>query len=492
MKDKVAFCMAWGQNAVMTQEQLQQVAVAELKGLDLGHKSREARALELLTELAKDPTKSIRGAARTKAQEEAFYRLLNKNSVSMTLLLKPHIEATKSRCSEVGKVIVCHDTSYFEYRGRQRNGLGRVRTKSSQGFLFHAAMAVGADTGQPLGLLASQVWVRSDEIKSVVEGANGPRKKSGADYAQDTDKESARWVEQIKTVEDSLADTGCKALHVADREADIYASLQTLTERQHSFVIRLSRDKKARQSADSPLENLKTLARCAQGRTEVSVPIAKRAATTIPQKKKTFAEREARTARLEFAATSALVEPPTYGQGSLSINLVHVREVDAPNSEEPIEWFLMTSEPVDTVEQVAQVVQAYRTRWLIEEFFKALKTGCAMEDRELESLHTLTNVLALCIPIAYQLLAVRHLARTRPAAPATDVLSSTQIAILQAKTKLGPNPTAFQAIEAIAYLGSHFEPFSKKVPGWRVLSRGMQRLYALEEGWLARDEGLKK
>ena len=234
-----------------------------------------------------------------------------------------------------------------------------------------------------------------------------------------------------------------------------------------------------------------TLARRAEGRTQVQAPVAKRAATTIPGRKKTFAEREARTAQLAFAATSATISAPRYAEGSLPINVVHVRELDPPDPNDPIEWFLLTSEPVDTVEQVAEVVQAYRTRWIIEEFFKALKTGCAMEDRELESLHTLTNVLALCIPIAYQLLAVRHLARTQPAATASDVLSPTQIAILQAKTKLGPNPTAFQALEAIAYLGSHFDPFSKKMPGWRVLSRGMQRLHALEEGWLAHDHARK-
>lgn len=471
----------------MITQELQRLAIAELDGLDLGHKSREARALELLTELVKDPTKSIRGAARSKAQEEAFYRLLSKDAVSMTALLQPHIAATKRRCVQAGKVIVSHDTSNLEYRGGQRKGLGRVRTKTSQGFLFHASLAVDAGTGQPLGLVASKVWVRSDEIKSTVEGANGPRKKSGADYARDVHKESDRWFEQIKAVEELLADAGCKALHVADREADIYATLQKLIEKLYSFVIRLSRDKKARLGADSPLEKLTTLARRAEGRMEVQAPVAKRAATTIPGRKKTFAEREARTARLEFAATSATINPPKYGEGSVSINVVHVREIDPPNPDDPIEWFLLTSEPVDTVEQVADVVQAYRTRWLIEEFFKALKTGCSMEDRELESLHTLTNVLALCIPIAYQLLAVRHLARTRPTALASDVLSSTQIAILQAKTKLGPDPTAFQALEAIAYLGSHFDPFSKKMPGWRVLSRGMQRLHALEEGWLARE-----
>jgi Transposase DDE domain/Transposase DNA-binding len=475
-------------------EELQRLAIGELGGLDLGHKGREARAVELIGELAKDPTRSIRAVARTKAQEEAFYRLLNKKAVSMTSLLRPHISFTKQRCAEVGKVFVPHDTSNFEYRGGKREGLGRIRTKSSQGFLFHASLAVDSATGQPLGLVASKVWVRSDEIKSIVEGSNGSRKKSGGDYARDEnkDKESDRWVEQIQVAEELLADTGCKLVHVADREADIYAALATLNERQHSFVIRLARDKKARQSDNASLENLTTLARRAEGRVEIQAPVAKRTATTIPQQKKTFAEREARTARLEFAATTATINAPKYGTGSLRINVVHVREIDPPNPDEPIEWFLLTSEPVDTAEQVAEVVLAYRTRWIIEEFFKALKTGCAMEDRELESLHTLTNVLALCIPIAYQLLAVRHLARTRPTASASTVFSATQIAILQAKTKLGADPTVFHALEAVAYLGSHFEPFSKKMPGWRVLSRGMQRLHALEEGWLAREKVIER
>lgn len=459
---------------------------AEMKGLDLGHKSREARVLELVANLAKDPSRSVRGAAQTKAQEEAFYRLLSNDAVTMPALLNPHVAHTTQRCAAVAKVIVAHDTSHFEYKGSMREGLGRIRTRSSQGFLFHASLAVDAVEGQPLGLIASKVWVRSEQCTSVVEGANGPRKKTGGDYARDQDKESNRWVEQIEATEKQLADTGAKVIHVADREADIYAALATLSERGHSFVIRLARDKKARQREGAPLQNLTTLARLASGSVEVEAPLAARAATTIPQRKKTFPERESRTAKLEFAAISATINAPKYASGSLLINVVHVRELDPPNPDQAIEWFLLTSEPVDTVEQVVEVVQAYRTRWLIEEFFKALKTGCAMEERELESLHTLTNVLALCIPIAYQLLAVRHLARTTPSGPASSVLSPTQIAILQAKTKLGPHPTALQALEAVAYLGSHFESFSRKMPGWRVLSRGMQRLHALEEGWAAR------
>jgi len=407
----------------------------------------------------------------------------------MTALLHPHLAHTADRCAaHDGTVIVPHDTSGFEYKGdTKRTGLGRIRTGSSQGFHLHASIGVAAETGRPLGLLASKVWVRGEERTSTVEGANGPRKKSGADYQKDGTSESNRWVEQMDEVEALLAGRGCKLIHVADREADIYAAIQAMLERQYNFVVRLSRDKKARLPDGTELEDLTTLARRAEGCVEVEAPISARPATTIPGRGKTFPARQARTARLQFAATTAEIFPPRYGTGSLLINVVHVRELDAPSPEQAIEWVLLTSEPVDTPEQVAAVVRAYRTRWLIEEFFKALKTGCSMEDRELESLHTLKNVLAICIPIAYQLLAIRHLARTEPEAPASLVLCPVKIEILQVKARLPLNPTAAQALQAIAYLGSHFQPIAKKMPGWIVFSRGMQRLLALEEGWLARD-----
>jgi len=463
-------------------------AVAELAGLNLGNKAREARAFALLERLATNPGGSIRALARSTAEEEAFYRFIGKDAVSMPALIEPHIAQTVTRCKATARVVVPHDTSNFEYRGSARTGLGRVRTASSQGFLFHAALGIDATTGQPCGLLASKVWTRSEERKSLVEGANGPRRKAGSDYARTANKESDRWFEQIEAVEQRFSKTDCQLVHVADREADIFALLATLQERGYRFVIRLARDKKARQADGDPLESLKTLARRANGLLEVRAPIAARAKTKIPQQAKTFPEREVRTARLEFAAITAEINGPVYNdKASLPINVVHVREVAPPHGVEPIEWYLLTSEPIDTVEQVREVVQAYRMRWLIEEFFKVLKTGCAMEDRELESLHTLTNVLALCIPIAYRLLALRHLARTRPDGSALDVFTETQIAILQAKTKLGPNPTPLQVLEAVAYLGSHFIPFSRKMPGWQVLMRGMQRLAALEEGWSARD-----
>jgi len=470
--------------------------VPEFEGLRLGDRRLDARVLQSVEALARDPSASILAAARSTAEAEAMYRLLRNRRVSMAAMLEPHMTHAAARCVTVAKVLVVHDTSQFKFSGEEREGLGRLSVNSHQGFLFHASLAVEAGTRQPLGLVASTVWVRDMNRTAVVQGRNGPRKKSGPEYARTASKESDRWGQQIQASARRLA-AARKVVHVADREADIYALLALLRDRGDCFVIRLARDKKARLHENAEPESIIDIASRATGCVQVEVPIAARAATTVPRQQKTFAARAARLAKLEFAAVTAEIVRPSYvadTSPSLPINVVHVRELDCPSDQEPVEWFLLTSEPIDTEEAVREVVDIYRARWLIEEFFKALKTGCGMEQRELESLQTLTNALALCIPIAYQLLALRHLARSAPSAPAHHLLSAAQISILQAKARLPREPTAQQALEAVAYLGSHFLPFAKKMPGWRVMARGMERLLDLEEGWLVRqaEETIKR
>lgn len=86
---------------------------------------------------------------------------------------------------------------------------------------------------------------------------------------------------------------------------------------------------------------------------------------------------------------------------SLSLQVVEVREIDPPDGEMPVVWRLVTTEPVDTEEQVAAVVDSYRQRWLIEEFFKVVKTGCRFQRLQLESLRALLIELAIETAVAW-------------------------------------------------------------------------------------------
>jgi hypothetical protein len=175
------------------------------------------------------------------------------------------------------------------------------------------------------------------------------------------------------------------------------------------------------------------------------------------------------------------------------VNLVEVMEVDPPEGEVPVSWVLVTTLPVDTPEQVAAVVDAYRARWLIEEWFKAMKTGCAYEDRQLESIDTLLKAFVLLAPVATRLLTLRWLAHNETDCPATVVLSVDEIKFLRAiertrKRELSTAPTAYDVMLAIAKMGGFLT--SNKVPGWRVLGRGFEEFSLMYEGYLiAREVG---
>jgi hypothetical protein len=147
-------------------------------------------------------------------------------------------------------------------------------------------------------------------------------------------------------------------------------------------------------------------------------------------------------------------------------------------------------EPIDDAEALLRVVDLYRTRWLIEEYFKALKTGCAMEARQLESLETLLVAFGIFVPIAWRLLRMRSLSRHPEPISAQLVLSPLQIALLRQhrRAKLtGEEPTVRDALMAVARLGGHLK--SNGDPGWIILCRGYTSLLNLEEGYLLARDG---
>ena len=126
--------------------------------------------------------------------------------------------------------------------------------------------------------------------------------------------------------------------------------------------------------------------------------------------------------------------------------------------------------------------------WTIEEFFKALKTGCQFEKRQLESAESLLNALAILSQVAWRLLLLRHLARSTKPNPAAQALTAKQLDVLRAVAKrpLPKMPTARETLLAVAALGGHIK--NNGDPGWLVLGRGMHDLLLLEMGWRAREQ----
>jgi len=450
---------------------------AEFDDIDLGDRRLDARALRMAMALALRPDCGFTSAMARPCDAEAAYRFLRNPRVDPDAVLEPHIEKSAARVREAGLALVVHDTSEFKYSGEsERRGLGAIHA-SEQGFLGHFSLAVSADgSRRPLGVLAMSTWTRDRQPKRRKKA----KKLSGWAHSKRANKESARWQDQIDEVAERSASS--PIIHIADREADAYPLLLHLTTHGHRFVIRMARERRARVDELAELETVRSIVARAQDVIVTEVPAQKRNGRALPRM---GIARDARSARLAFAATRLQVKRPYYLFGEpmwLDVNVVHVHELDPPDGCEPIDWMLLTSEPIATSVDISNVVAHYRARWVIEEYFKALKTGCAMEKRELESYDTLRNALAIFVPIAFHMLLLRAAQRRAPNEPASAVLTTTQIAVLMAMSRLKPNATARDALLAVAELGGYYN--KQRPPGWIVLARGMRDLIIHEHGWL--------
>ncbi|HTA17763.1 MAG TPA: IS4 family transposase [Polyangia bacterium] len=452
---------------------------AEFSDADLGDVRLNRRLGLLAGRLGERPGESF-PKALDDAELEAAYRFFGNDSVSPEAILAPHFRQTARRAAKHERVLVIHDTTQFEFPGNsKREGLGRL-IHPGQGFFGHFSLVATADGARvPLGLAALETVFRLD--KTIGHKNWTPSQSRG---------ERARWVNCVDDAE-ALLGGETSAIHVMDREADSYAIFAALIERQRSFVIRSFQD---RVLADEDENRLRAAARSSRTTFRREVPLSPRPAKPGPQGKRHPARR-LRVARLRFAATSVELPRPrdnrAVATASIPLNVVHVFEPKPPPGEPAVEWFLLTSLPVNTPEEIAFAVDCYRGRWTIEEFFKALKTGCQYERRQLETADSLLNALAIFAPVAWRLLLLRHLARSEGAAPATAALTSSQLDVLRAiaKKPLPARPTARQAMLAVATLGGHLK--SNGDPGWLVLGRGMHDLLLLELGWRAREEAAR-
>jgi hypothetical protein len=301
-------------------------------------------------------------------------------------------------------------------------------------------------------------------------------------------RECVRWHEQAIEARERFGPE-VQVVHVADREADSYELLCALGGKNH-YVIRAQFDRVVQGSSQNGASGrLQEALSHATWWATREVFLSPRTRSELPVERKTHPPRQGRLSTLALSAMAVRLRRTESVDPRLpewfDVNVVKVTELNPPPGEPAVEWTLLTDLPIWTAEQVEAIVDHYRARWLIEEFFKALKTGCAYEQRQLESYHALDNALATLLPIAYRLLALRTLARAEPDLPATLVLTPTQIDVLRAvgRTKLPGRPTLRDALLAVAALGGHIR--NNGEPGWQVLWRGMRQLLTMELAWTA-------
>lgn len=452
-----------------TRRSMVEKTAREFEGVELGDPRRDARVLTMATALAAGPHRSFPKTFRTEAELQAGYRLLRNSHVDWRDLLEPHVECTVERARAAGIVLAVHDTSTMTFNGKSRAETLGVIENGAQGFFLHASLAVSADNlRRPFGVLGLHPIAREEQLK-LSKSKQVMRSRNKAPKS----KESDRWLAGAQEAQQRFGPE-TKVVHVMDRESDSFLVMAPLVEDERHFVIRAKHDR----VLEDGLKLWATM-EVLEGEALREVALSER---KLLNRRYAQPARKARMASLHFRARKVVLPKPRDTKSaieSIEVYVVHVYEPSPPTGEPPVEWMLLTTEQVRTFEDALRVIDWYRARWVIEEYFKALKTGCAYEKRQLETFPALLNALALLAPIAWALLLLRNTARDTPDAPASDIFSSNELQLLQVlskRVKLTKESTIRDAMLALAGIGGHLKRNGE--PGWQTLADGFHEFLA--------------
>jgi hypothetical protein len=207
--------------------------------------------------------------------------------------------------------------------------------------------------------------------------------------------------------------------------------------------------------------------------------------------------RQAREAQLAVRFSPVALRKPQNGAAAdlpdiVDLTLVDVRETSAPEGGKAVHWRLLTTHAVTSVDEAQRIVDLYRVRWLIEEFFRTLKTaGFNIEDADIGDPRAMTNFTAAATVAAatvMQLVQARDGKTAQTIADAFDLADQPLLeavsAQLEGKTarQQNPHPKGSLAFAAwvIARLGGWTGYYGK--PGPRVMREGLHDFQRIKYG----------
>jgi hypothetical protein len=468
-------------------------ASEEMKSADLEDKRLNERLCKVLSALGERPTASIPAACGGLDEMTAAYRFFDNEKVTYERILAPHAERTLERIAAHPVVLLVQDTTELDFTRpqQQMTGAGSLDGSDRCGALLHPLVAFTPD-GTPLGACWATMWTREEPAAETRAEKQRRRRVTPID-----EKESRRWIDglrQARTVAEQVP--GVKCVCISDSEADIY---ELFTEPRGAgpveWLVRACQDRAVRKDA----ENAENAAHCLREAVESQpvlftqeISVRGRGQTRISCETRGRRQpRESRMAEVEVRATTVTLRGPARPGGKLpdiTVNVVQVREVAAPAGDVPVEWMLITSLPIASVEQVREVVQYYAVRFMIEVLFRVLKSGCRVEQRRFEHLSRMLPCVAVYLMVAWRTLMVCRLGRSSPDLDCEAIFDPAEWKsvwmTVRGKKLPRRTPKLAEILPLIAQLGGYVNyPNRKDPPGPQTIWLGLQRMYDLALAW---------
>ena len=434
-------------------------------GADFKNKRRRERLVRVAGDLADSFGSSLAEASgEDDAAVEGAYRFMRNRYVSTAEIATTGFRSTAAKVA-VGKTLLAIEdttTTNYEHSAREQLGdTGGPEAVTTRGFLVHSVLLVEAQTGHTVGLAEQRYWTRDPGQRGV---AQDKRRR-----AYET-KESFKWQGASESVRALLGDEGmAHVISVCDREADIYEYLSTKVRRGERFIVRASADRRVADD-EGDVSYLWPMMERARQVTRVRVE--------VPQRD----HRPARQATLLVRTRRLRLRRPNHTEArwprTLAVGVVLAREENPPVGAEPLEWMLLTTEPVGRPALALAVLRHYRRRWRIEEFHKAWKSGAGVERCRMQTADNLHRMAVILAFVAVRMMQLRERFETEPDAPCDTVLTETEWKVLWVAVEKKRPPRRAPSIRwAYRSIG--------RLVGWHDSKRtGRVGAKTLMNGWL--------
>jgi hypothetical protein len=427
----------------------------EIVYLSLGDKRRDKRFIKIVENKVSVPCASIPEMGEDWSDIKMTYEFYDNDKVSESRIACCIQQATVTRCLQNQVVLNLMDTTSINFSSGAA-GLGYLDHGVGEGLMVHNSLAVD-EQGCPLGLLSQKIWARDKSSMGKAKLRSGKAIR---------EKESYRWIESMQQAEEVLKEVPL-AVHIADRESDIYELFATPRHRNSELLIRATHDRK-------------TLLGNSMWKEVQQQPVITSFELDIP---KVTTEGMGKV-KMEVRVSMVLLSPPSAKPTlpSLVMYGIVVKEVD--KKENGLEWRLISTRPVNTAAEAKQCVQWYSYRWRIERFHYILKSGCRLEDLQLRTVKALRKAIVVYSLCAFKIMQMLYLSRTQPQCPCTNYFSDTEWKVLNSISSKSPvinhhPPNLQQCVKMIAKLGGYIGRNNDGPPGIKNLWRGLQKLHAI-------------
>jgi hypothetical protein len=467
----------------------------ELAGLDLGDARLNQRTRQVLSRLLESPSLSPTAAMHGWAEMMGAYRLFDHPECTEQAILQPHRQAVLARVREHSRVLLIQDTTELDFSAKKKQtGRGPLASIDRQGYFKHTQWAV-SEQRLPLGTWHCKTYARDPEV-----GVAPERKKKPIEQ-----KESYRWLEGYREAcELATQAPATQVISCSDREGDIYEVFAEWQQRRQDnlptaeWLIRCNQNRALLPPGDEAL-CLDALGSAAKLVEEVRQTAAVGGVVFQIQTKEQFKSvkgsnhrtvRMGRRVRQEIRVSRVRLRPPHrpgHKLPTVDIWVVMATEVSPPPGQDPIDWVILTSLPVEDLDQAINILQWYMGRWEIEVFHRVLKTGCKVEALQFKQDTRIKPILALYSIVAWRILYLMKLGRECPDLSCDVVFTEEEwksiCVISRGPEALQRKPSLREMVLMIAHHGGFTGRRSDGPPGPEVMWRGMQCLRCFALAW---------